>query len=75
MLPLPTDMAKQFLQYILQRSRAIQSATKIHIVLDRFIENSPKLKTKQKRGGTGVSHKFHIQTEIPVQKRMKEMFS
>ena len=63
MLPLPTqtlkisfsDMAKQFLQCILQCSRAIQSVTQIHIVFDRYKENSLKLQTRQKRGDTGAS--------------------
>ena len=56
MLALPTqtleisfsDMAKQFLQYILQCSRAIQSVTQIHIVFDRYKENSLKLQTPKK---------------------------
>ena len=68
MLPLPTDMAKHFLQYIYNVSRAIQSATQIHIVLDRLIENRLNLKTKQKRGGTGASHKIHIQADISMPK-------
>lgn len=83
MLPMPTrtlkvtfiDMAKQFLQYVLHSSRAIHSVAQIHIVFDRYEENSLKLQTRQKRGDTGTSHKIHIQAEIPIPKEWKKFLA
>ena len=81
MLPLPTqtleisfsDMAKQFLQYILQCSRAFQSVTQIHIVFDMYKETTASnFRLKKKRGDTGASHKIHIQAEIPIPKDWKK---
>ena len=39
----------------LQCSRAIQSVIQIHIVFDRYKENSLRFQTRQNRGDTGAS--------------------
>ena len=68
-----TDMAKHFLQYSLQCSRAIQSVVQMHIVCDK--ENSLKHQTLQKRGDIGASHKIHSQSNISISKEWKKVLA
>ena len=68
-----TDMAKHFLQYSLQCSRAIQSVVQIHIVCDK--ENSLKHQTLQKRGDRSASHKIHSQSKISISKEWKKVLA
>ena len=62
------DMTEQFWRNILQASRAEKSIDQIHIVFDRYEENSLKQQTWQKRGDTGIHYKIHIQSEIAIPK-------
>ena len=52
------DIAEQF--NILNAIRAEKSVDQIHIVFDRYKENSLKQQTRQKGGETDLHHKIHI---------------
>ena len=83
MLPLPTqtlkisfsDMAKQFLQYILQCSRAIQTVTQIHIVFDRYKENISSFRLDKNVVILVHLIKFTSKQKFCYTKTMEENFS
>ena len=52
------DMAKAFVSYILSHSDGIQN---IHVVFDKYEENSTKDATSEKRGKNGIT--YHIQPQ------------
>ena len=83
MLPVPSktvretfvDMVEQFCDYILRNSRIYTSVSQIHIVFDRYEENSLKSLTRQKRGDSTKGHKIHIQADMTVPKEWKKFLS
>lgn len=60
------DMAKEFLTYILQHS---EGASQIHVVFDKYFENSIKSATRLKRGENCL--KYHILLDGPIPKNWK----
>ena len=83
MLPVPSktvkvtfvDMVEQFCDYILRNSPNYTSVSQIHIVFDRYEENSLKSLTRQKRGDSTKGHKIHIQADMTVPKEWKKFLS
>ena len=69
------DMAEQFLRHILQCSRTENAVAQMHIVFDRYEENSLTFQTRQKRGDTGIYHNVHIQSEIVILKEWKKFLA
>ena len=63
------DMAAQFRDYIIQNSHIYASVSLIHIVFDRYEENSLKSLTRQKRGDSAMGQKIHIQPDMTVPKK------
>ena len=62
--PTYNDMASLFWKYILSASRGVQN---IHVVFDRYIENSLKLQTREKRGeDLSRSTPAHIQGKMNI---------
>jgi hypothetical protein len=74
MLPVPPtenkvkflDMAASYYRHIMTSSCPQGSVRQIHIVFDRYLEDSLKGQTRQKRGDVSGSHRVHIQSETAV---------
>ena len=69
------DMADSFLAYLLALSRktcGIENS-QIHAVFDRYVPNSTKAATCEKRAGGTIATKFHVTSEAPVPKVVPEL--
>ncbi|MES9884233.1 MAG: hypothetical protein ABW185_25595 [Sedimenticola sp.] len=73
--PTFADMASSFMKYVVVKSRSISGVKDIHIVFDRYTENSLKMNIRVKRGDAHNAQALYIHENMPIPKDWKAFLS